>query len=233
MEVRTKSDVTGMECFIPFKSPVSLLVSGSSFSGKSWLVADLIRNKTKMFTPEPVEIMYAYGVWTPLYDALERDIPNIKFVNRIPSKEEVIEFTADNQPRLLIIDDLMTQLAECKDVTEYFTNFVHHRALSCLLVVQNIFYQGAKCLRDISLNVQGIFLFKNLRSVRQVATLASQMFSGKTRKQCFLDAYEKATSKPFGYIYVDINPRNPEKYQLRADILPHQVTKIFLPSSGG
>lgn len=224
--------VSGQDCFIPFKSPISLLVTGASFSGKSYLVADLIRNRAKMFNPEPVEILYAYGVWTPLYEELETTIPNIKFINRIPSKEEVDDFTADNKPRLLILDDLMTQLGDCPDVTEYFTVYVHHKALSCILLLQNLFYQGAKCLRDISLNVQGMFLFKNIRNPQQIGILATQMFPGSVRRKFFLDAYQKACARQFGYLYVDINPRNPEKYQLRTDILPHQITKIFLPTSG-
>ena len=48
----------------------------------------------------------------------------------------------------------------------------------------------------------------------------------------FLDAYQRACSKQYGYLYIDINPRNPEKYQLRTDILPHQITKVFLPTGG-
>ena len=219
-------------CVIPFQTPLSLLVAGASYSGKSWLVADLIRNKAKMFNPEPVEIMYAYGVWTPLYDDLEKSVPNIRFINRIPSKDEVDEFTRDNQPRLLIIDDLMTQLGNSPDVTEYFTVYVHHKALSCILLLQNLFYQGAKCLRDISLNVQGMFLFKNMRSPQQIGILATQMSVGSSRRRFFLDAYQKACSKQYGYLYVDINKRNLEKYQLRTDILPHQITKVFLPTGG-
>jgi len=92
------------------------------------------------------------------------------------------------------------------DIIEIFTVFVHHRNLSCLLLIQNIYYQGAKCLRDIMLNTQGLVLFKNKRSCRQITTLAGQMFLGHKRAW-FLDAYDKACAKPFSYLFVDFKSK--------------------------
>ena len=216
--------------YIPFQLPISLITCGSAFSGKSTFTAQLIDNKSKMFSPEPVEIIYVYSTWQPIYDSLEKANTNIKFINAIPSKSEVETMTADLQHRLMIIDDQMTQLKNCPDITEYFTVFTHHRNLSCILVLQNALYQ-AQCVRDISYNVQGMIIFRNLRSPQQIGILASQMFPGKKRK-FFLDAYDKAClSRQYGYLYCDINPRNDTKFQLRADILPGQDTIIYLPKS--
>lgn len=221
----------GEECFLPFIAPVSMLVSGASFSGKTTFVASLIQNRAKMFVPEPVEIMFAYTTWQPLYEELEKVVPNITFVNRIPSKDEIDTFTLDKRHRMLVIDDKMTEMNSCSNLTEYFTVYTHHHNLSTVMLVQNIFYQGAKCMRDISLNVQGMVLFQNKRSPRQIGVLASQMFLGHKRSW-FLDAYEKACSKQFGYLFIDLSSRYPDKFQLRTDILPEQNTRVFLPSSG-
>ena len=227
MEPEIRQDDEG-HSYMPFKLPVSLSICGSSFSGKSFFISKLLENKSKMFIPEPQEIIYVYSSWQPLFDTMERAIPNIKFMNRIPSKSEVISFTDDLQHRVMVIDDQMTNLKSCPDITEYFTVFTHHRNLSCILVLQNALYQ-AQCVRDISYNVQGMFIFRNLRSPQQIGILASQMFPGKKRA-FFLDAYDQAClSKQFGYLYCDINPRNDTKYQLRTDILPGQDTIIFQP----
>ena len=213
-------------CYIPFESPISLTVCGSSNSGKSTFIAALLDNKSKMFTPEPQEIIFVYSAWQPLYDRLERTVPNIKFMNRIPTKSEVVQMTEDLEHRMMILDDQMTQLSSCPDITEYFTVFSHHRNLSCILVLQNALYQ-AQCVRDISYNVQGMIIFRNLRSPQQVGILATQMFPGKKRKY-FLDAYKQAClDRQFGYLYCDINPRNDMKYQLRTDIPRSRHHNIF------
>jgi len=224
-------DLTGLESYIPFKTPLSLILSGASFSGKTFFLAELIKNKSKMFIPEPVEILFVYSAWQEIYNDLEKQIPGIRFVNRIPSKEEIEQFTEDNKPRMLCLDDQMTRLDGCPHIIDYFTIYTHHRNLSCVLLLQNIFHQGAKCLRDISLNTQGLILFRNMRSPQQISTLASQMFPGKKRKY-FLNSYELATSKPHGYLFVDINAANDQTFQLRSDILPGKNTIVYLPTEG-
>lgn len=214
--------------YMPFKTPISLIIAGSSFSGKTFFIANLLKHKNEMFQPEFKEIIFVYSSWQPIYDELENALENIKFITRIPSKSEIENITSDLQPRLIIFDDQMTHLAECPDITEYFTVFTHHKNLSCILVLQNLFYQ-AQCVRDISYNVQGLILFRNLRSPHQVGVLASQMFPGKKRKY-FLSAYEDAcVNTPFGYLFCDINPKHDTKFQLRTNILPGSNVKIYMP----
>jgi len=229
MELLT--DVTGLEYCLPFKAPLSLVIAGPSFSGKSTFVANLIREKAKMFDPEPEEVIFVYAAWQPLYDELEQTVPNIRFINAIPSKQEIQEMTSDRKHRVFVFDDLMTQLGASANITEYFTIFVHHYNLTCILLIQNIYYQGANCLRDIMLNTQGLVLFRNKRSCRQISTLASQMFLG-SKRAWFLQAYERATSKPYGYLYVDLSPHGDETLQLRSHILPGQNTLIYVNGIG-
>lgn len=218
---------TGKKCLHPFQTPLSLLVCGSSFSGKSTLVAEILLNKAEMFTDEIKEILYVYNVWQPLFDRMETQIPNIKFVNSIPSKEEIENFTSNKDHKLMVLDDQMLYLSSNKDITEYVTVHCHHRNLSTIIILQNI-YHKAPCLRDISLNVQGIILFKNLRCYQQVRQLANQMFPGKHKY--FLDAFDKACNqRPFGYIVIDLNPRSSLKFQLYTDCLPGQELIAFLP----
>jgi hypothetical protein len=215
--------------FIPFKTPFSMIISGSSFSGKTTFLYKLLLSNKQMLDPPPKEILYCYLTWQDIYEEIQSSVQNVSFYNGIPSKSEIESFTEDGQPRLLILDDLMTQLGKCPDVVDFFTVFVHHRSLSVFLVLQNIFYQGAKnYLRDISLNVQGMILFKNMRSPHQINILGSQLFPGEKRKY-FMDAYEKAVSRKFNYLFVNINPKDSDGYQLMTDILPDQNTIVFLP----
>jgi hypothetical protein len=218
-------------CYLPFSTPFSLLVVGNSFSGKTHFISKLLENKNKMLNPEPKKILFSYNTWQNIYENLSQSVQDITFINKIPSKSELEEFTADNEPSCLIIDDHMTNLNSAPNISEYFTVFCHHRQLSIILVLQNLFYK-CKPLRDISLNAQYIILFKNLRSRDQVGVLASQMFPGNKRRY-FLQAYNDAVlSRPYGYLLIEINNASDPKFQLRTDIFPDQHCLVYLPVSG-
>jgi hypothetical protein len=222
----------GPSCHLPITSPSSIIVAGSSFSGKTYFISKLLQNKAEMFTHEPVEILFVYSVWQELYDEMSEKVQGIKFIDFMPTISEIEEFTSSGEAKLLIFDDRMADLKDFNGFEKLFTVFCHHRNLSIILVMQNIFHQ-AKCLRDISLNVQSIILFKNLRASDQVSRLATQMFPGKKRKW-FLAAYEEACIKnaPHGYLMININPKDCDILQLRTKILPDEETIFFLPKSG-
>lgn len=62
--------------YIPFKTPISLIIAGSSFSGKTTFIFNLLKNK-KMFQPNFEEIIFVYSTWQPLYDEIEKLLDNI------------------------------------------------------------------------------------------------------------------------------------------------------------
>uniref|UniRef100_K1QP85 Uncharacterized protein n=1 Tax=Magallana gigas TaxID=29159 RepID=K1QP85_MAGGI len=49
------------------------------------------------------------------------------------------------------------------------------------------------------------------------------------RLKYFKEAYDKATSIPFGYLVVDMSPGTEDKYRLRTRILPNEDTIVYLP----
>ena len=78
---------------------------------------------------------------------------------------------------LVITDDLMHELSNDQRITSLFTKGCHHRNLSVIFILQNIFHRG-KELRDMSLNCHYLILFKSPRDTSQVTHLAKQMFPG-------------------------------------------------------
>lgn len=52
---------------------------------------------------------------------------------------------------------------------------------------------------------------------QQVMTLARQMYPDNT--QYLLRHFKEATSKPYGYLLVDLKPTTPEHLRLRIDVL--------------
>ena len=68
-------------------------------------------------------------------------------------------------------------------------------------IVQNLFHQG-KGSRSISLNSHYLVLFKNPRDKLQILKLARQIYPGQT--DFFLNQYEEAVKRPFGYLLIDL-----------------------------
>jgi hypothetical protein len=73
--------------------------------------------------------------------------------------------------------------------------------MSIIYIVQNKFHQG-KEMRNISLNAHYIVLFKSPRDKQQIYMLARQI--NPVRVQEFMRGYEDATSRPHGYLMLDL-----------------------------
>ena len=82
--------------------------------------------------------------------------------------------------------------------------------------------------RLINLNSHYKILFKNNRDILQVQTLGHQIFG----KQCsyFMDAYNEATSLPWGCILINLHPKiRKNTYKMLTHIIPGEMTIVYLP----
>lgn len=204
------------------------MVAGPTACGKTSWIARLLKHRQVAFTDRITDILFVYSVWQPAYDQMEKDIPGIRFINRMLSAQEIDDFAPnDGAHRLLILDDQLPHLSECKHLVDIFSVLCHHRKISTFMLIQNVF---AKCswLRDAALNSQALVLFRNPRCSVQTACLATQMFPNN--RKFFLDAFDKACSQPFSNLIVDLNPRTDTKLQLRSRVLPGEGPPIvYLP----
>ena len=116
--------------------------------------------------------MVLWGVSTRFRERL----PQVQFAEGVP--ENVYDLFDSTKQSAIIIDDLMEQVAGNPLITQIFTKGSHHRGISVILLVQNLFYKG---LRSISLNCHYICLFKQVRDRSQSMTLARQMFPGAVK----------------------------------------------------
>ena len=111
----------------------------------------------------------------------------------------------------------MIDAGKDKRIVNLFTRRSHHRNLSVIYIVQNLFHQG-KGSRSISLNSHYLVLFKNPRDKLQVLTLAKQMYPGRT--EFFLRQYEEAVRRPCGYLLIDLKTTTQDDCRLRTNVLP-------------
>ena len=224
---------TNQECFRdagdyqnPLQHPFSLTISGPSNCGKTHFVSSLIANADKIFSVEMHNIVYLYTCWQPLFDRLlaMRDITFIRGIPESLADDKILPVHTNN---LLIIDDLMNDACNNLEVQNVFTQYVHHRNLSCIYLMQNVFIQG-KSSRTISLNTNYMVLFKNPRDTYQISLLAKQMFPGNVRY--FLQAFSDATSKAYGYLLIDFKAATPDCYRLRSEILSDRPV-VYIPKT--
>ena len=119
----------------------------------------------------------------------------------------------------MVIDDQMADAGNDNRIVNLFTRGSHHRNLSVIYIVQNLFHQG-KGSRSISLNSHYLVLFKNPRDKLQILTLAKQMYPRNT--DSFINHYEEAVQRPFGYLLVDLKTTTPDNCRLRKNVLPDE-----------
>jgi len=131
---------------------------------------------------------------------------------------------------MVVLDDQMeNENAHSKggsSIAKFFTQGSHHRNLTVVYIVQNLFHQS-KAMRTISLNSQYVVLYKNPRDKQQIECLGRQMFPNNPR---FLTAsFEDATKKPYGYLVIDLRPETPESYRIRTDVFDSSGQTVYVP----
>ena len=154
---------------------------------------------------------------------------HIEFIQGIPHNIKDDDYFDTKFPTLFILDDQMRDSAKSSDICELFTERSHHRNLSVICLVQNMFYQGKES-RTVSLNTQYLVLFKSSSDKQQIYILARQMYPN--RSNYFIEQYEKTTQRPHGYLFVDLKQSTSEEDRLQSNIFAgDQMTANISPPS--
>jgi hypothetical protein len=124
-------------------------------------------------------------------------------------------FIDSRYPSLIVIHDLMRDATNRKDVCELFGEGSHYRNISVACILQNGFSKG-KENRTRLINIQYIVLFKNPRDQIGPVILARQMYPSHPKK--FTIKYTEATTKSYGYLFIDLKQNTPEDDILKTDI---------------
>lgn len=209
---------------LPFESCSSLCITGQTGSGKTQWVYRFLQNLKHMYRDPPVHTMYCYGIHQPLFDDMEKTLSNFTTKQGLPTVEEMEEYTKDRQHKLIVIDDLMHEVVQHKDMELLFTQGTHHRCVSVILITQNLFPRG-KHARTIALNTWYLALLKNLRDVSQVNVLGRQLYPGKVKG--FMTAYQDALQSKHGYFIVDMSPHAVDQYRLRTRLFPGEDPIVY------
>lgn len=205
---------------VQWQHPFTAIIAGPTSSGKSWFIKRFLKEMTRLINSNIEEIIYCI----PEGQVTDTEMTYTKLYEGIPD----VAMFADLKPRLVILDDLMREANG--DVVDLFTKGSHHYNLSVIFVTQNIFNQG-KGRRDISLNAHYIVCFKNPRDKQQILHLSKQIFPENPKY--IQEAYNDATSKPYGYLLFDLRQTTPDIIRYRTNIFQSDTPSniVYVPKN--
>ena len=123
---------------VTLQLPFAMTVAGSASSGKTFFVKELIRHRLQLFSQPVSKIYYHYSVWQPMFDEMEKQ-DGVIFGEGVPNIDEL------EHNSLLVLDDLLTQLAGNKDMEELFCVKSHHNNVSVILSPSHSFTTPKSC----------------------------------------------------------------------------------------
>lgn len=205
-----------------FKTPFNCIISGSSKTGKTTFVYNLLTVRNTIFSQNPEHVILFYKHNQDIY----RQMLNTNLIDELLSIDD--GFTFDNivtkvnpfkkgAGSLLIIDDAMTDIGN--DFEQVFTNLSHHQNCSVIFLTQNLFYKD-KTYRTMSLNSHYFVIMKNPRDKQQISILAKQFCPGNSTY--VINSYLDATKYSYSYLILDFMPDSPSSLRLRSKIFPHE-----------
>ena len=142
-----------------FQKPIRAIFSGSSQSGKTFLIGKMLEKQSKLFGNDFEMIKYYFPTYldeSPVNYHESMETP-ICYESGFPTKESV-----QSMPRnsLLIIDDQYDEVLKSDLMSQVFKVISGKKDLSIIVVTQNYFQQG-KYSRDIRNSCNYVGLFRN------------------------------------------------------------------------
>ncbi len=211
---------------VQFHPCTTFSIVGATNTGKSFFVYRLLKNKAEMFTEEPEKVLYCYSIFHDLLGRMEREIPQFQLHQGLPSKQELDDFCGEGKKhRLIVLDDLMTDITASKEMCKLVTEGCHHRHCSTITISHNIHERG-RCAKTISLNTHVLVLFKSMRSVGQIDYLGRQIFPHAPH--AISESYQDCVKRKYGYLVIDLSPHTSnEEYRLRTNVMPDEWPVII------
>lgn len=204
---------------IKFPLNLRMLITGSSGSGKSFFVANLLSMRDRMINDRIDRIIYCAKFHTSIPEKLRND-EILEFHQGCPT-EEMLENV--NQEKIIyVLDDLLESAFKSKTVSEMFTQG-RNRGIGVILLTQNIFPRDAMA-RNISLNCNFMVIFRNIRDRSSFNHLARQLLPANSKN--LSDFFLNGVAKPFSYLLIDLTQECPEALRFRQEIFNDEFCVI-------
>lgn len=205
---------------VQLKTPFTCIVAGSTGTGKTSLVYNILRYRKSLFSTPPEKVFLFYNVRQELYDSMLQSGAVDEIYEGLPAMQELIDMIAPHKAgggTCCIFDDSLQDVNE--NLEKIFTQISHHHNCSVFFMSQNIFYQSTR-YRTMNLNTQYLFVMKYPRAMGQVMLLARQISPYQTKH--IIAAFQDATRSAYKYLLFDFKASTPDHIRIRSDILPYE-----------
>ena len=142
-----------------FSLPMRAIFSGSSQSGKTYMIGEMLKYQNDIFSSQFDFVKYYYPTFldeAPVNYHEFIDTP-ISYTAGFPTKSEVLSYPKNT---LMIIDDQSDTAVKSDLVSQIFKVISGKKSLSIILVTQNYFMQGRHS-REIRNSCNYVGLFRN------------------------------------------------------------------------
>jgi hypothetical protein len=207
---------------VRLKHPSISLVIGSTGSGKTTWIQNLILNCKKIINPPPESVIFCFAERQPIYEELKLSAPiPITFCYGLTAEL----FENINPNTLLIVDDLLN-VTDKNLLLDIVHKGSHHRGISLVLVAHNLFDKQLRC---ISLQAHYLVLLKTVRDFKQIQVLGEQLSIGGKN---LLKLYKAATKEPYSYLFLDLRPETDNLLRFRSNIF-QDPSVVFVENQYG
>ena len=207
-------EITTINDFI-FQKPIRAIFSGSSQSGKTFLIGKMLENQFHLFGDEFQIVKYYYPTYldeSPVNYHKSMVTP-ICYERGFPSKESVLSMPRNS---LIIIDDQFDDVLRSNLMNQVFKVISGKKDLSIIVVTQNYFQQG-QFSRDIRNSCNYVGLFRNCGDSSLNRRVAQCFGLKRAYEAAEKDSYENTV---YPYFFIDQTQRAQlSSFRLYTDIL--------------
>lgn len=201
-----------------FHTPTCIVLSGITGAGKtSWIKRLLL--EPSMFRTPPERIVLCYGVWQDSY----KDMKGVEFRKGLDIPKDL-----GGKHTIIILDDIMNDVAKSKPAEDLFTRGSHHLNLTVIFIVQNLYIPGISA-NTIRLNSHYNVVMSNKTDLDKISLLGKKVGMKETLMLAYKDACDSAENR-YGYLVVDASPHNPNpEIVLKTKVFPGETQIVYLP----
>ena len=209
------------------EKPFRLIIGGGSGTGKTTFMQRLV-NENHFSSPFD-KIVYCY----PEY-LVNVPVEFDQMIDFRPGIGDMEYFASLPKNTLIILDDLMNEAGNSKDIMKLFSVVARKNNLSIIFLVQNLFDQS-KQFRNIRLNATGLVMFKFYAAQQVHYRLVRDLGMDNLISKRSLD---NILHERYSYIMFDIHPNRQTDFGcIRTNIFErnfsifHKMEYIAIPKS--
>ena len=203
-------------------SGMGWIVCGSSGSGKSTFIKNLILHSDYVLQKKPTCYIYVYCLWENHF--LELEQAGVRFFKGFDHEE--LQNLEAFRGGMIVYDDCVEQLQDPLFLRNMFCKYTHHLDLHAVCVVHHMYSKTIPHFREICLNAQITVFLSSPRAIDAICTWARQVFARSSPQ--FISLYKEICKEPHQYLLTYLAPANPNILRVPSKIFPfEQPTEIY------